>query len=142
MSAGDTPRFVVTSLPAPSPARLYEDLYGARGNGEHALQAVQGDLHRDRTAATTVLANAMRLIRAGAASALHQAARTQTLPHTAVAQAQPSTIILPLCNIAAQVKQYTDRILLHLPSACPVQALRPRGTALRYAVPLPVGNTS
>jgi hypothetical protein len=26
MSAGDTPRFVVTSLEAPTPQRLYEDL--------------------------------------------------------------------------------------------------------------------
>ena len=32
MHAGDNPRFVVTSLDAPTPAMLYEELYCARGN--------------------------------------------------------------------------------------------------------------
>jgi hypothetical protein len=68
--------------------------------------------------------------------------RTSTLRHTALAQAQPSTIILTLFKIAAQVKQYKDRILLHLPSACPVQALLHRVTALLSLAPLPMGNTS
>jgi hypothetical protein len=73
MSAGDNPRFVVTSLDAPPPSMLYEDLYGARGHGANAIKAVQGDLHSDRTSATTFLANAMRLGLACAASALHHA---------------------------------------------------------------------
>ena len=37
MSAGDNPRFVVTSLEAPTPQILYEDLYCARGNCENAI---------------------------------------------------------------------------------------------------------
>ena len=40
MSAGDNPRFVVTSLDAPTPQMLYEDLYCARGNCENAIKAV------------------------------------------------------------------------------------------------------
>jgi hypothetical protein len=84
----------------------------------------------------------MRWVLACAVYALQHALRTQTLQHTALAQAQPSTIILTLFTIAAQVKQYKDRILLHLPSACPGQALLQRVTALLYAVPLPVDNTS
>lgn len=142
MSAGDNPRFVVTSLNAPTPAMLYEDLYCARGNCENAIKAVKGDLRSDRTSATTFLANAFRLLLACAAYVLHHALRTSTLHHTALAQAQPSTIILTLFKIAAQVKQYKDRIVLHLPSACPVQALLHRVTALLYVVPLPVENTS
>ena len=142
MSAGDNPRFVVTSLDVPTPAMLYEDLYCARGNCENAIKAVKVDLRSDRTSATTFLANALRLLLACAAYVLHHALRTSTLHHTALAQAQPSTIIVTLCKIAAQVKQYKDRILLHLPSACPVQALLHRVTALLYMVPLPVGNTS
>jgi hypothetical protein len=142
MSAGDNPRFVVTSLHAPPPSMLYEDLYCARGTCENAIKAVKVDLRSDRTSATTFLANAMRLVLACAAYALHHALRPQTLQHTALAQAQPSTIILTLFTIAAQVKQYKDRRLLHLPSACPVQALLQRVTALLYAVPLPVENTS
>ena len=61
-SAGDNPRFVVTSLDAPTPAMLYEDLYCARGNCENDIKAVKNDLHSDRTSATTFLANAMRLL--------------------------------------------------------------------------------
>ena len=142
MSAGDNPRFVVTSLDAPTPQMLYEDLYCARGNCENDIKAVKCDLHSDRTSATTFLANAMRLILACAAYALHHALRTHTLQHTALAQAQPSTVILTLFKIATQVKQYKDRLLLHLPSSCPVKALLQRVTTLLCAVPVPVGNTS
>jgi hypothetical protein len=142
MSAGDNPRFVVTSLHAPTPQMLYEDLYCARGNCENNIKAVKHDLHSDRTSATTFLANAMRLLLTCAAYALHHALRTHTLQHTALAQAQPSTVILTLCKIATQVKQYKDRILLHLPSSCPVKALLQRVTALMCAVPDLACNTS
>ena len=121
---------------------LYEDPYCARGNCENAIKAVKNDLHSDRTSATTFLANAMRLLLACAAYLLHHALRTHTLHHTALAQAQPSTIILTLFKVAAQVKQYKDRILLHLPSSCPVKAAVTSGDdpAVRY--PGPVCNTS
>jgi hypothetical protein len=142
MRAGDHPRFVVTSLDAPTPPMRDEDLSGARGHGENAIKAVQVDLHSERTSATTFLANAMRLVLACAASALHHALRTHTLQHTALAQAQPSTVILILLKIATQITQYKERILLHLPSACPVKALLHRVTTLLSAVPVPVGNTS
>jgi len=142
MQADDNPRFVVTSLTAPTPQMLYEDLYCARGNCENAIKAVKVDLHSDRTSATTFLANAMRLLLACAAYALHHALRTHTLQHTALAQAQPSTIMLTLFKIATQVKQYKDRILLHLPSSCPVKTLLQRVTTLLCAVPEPVCNTS
>ena len=62
MAAGDNPRFVVTSLAAPTPQRLYEDLYCARGNCENDIKAVKCDLRSDRTSATTFLANATRLL--------------------------------------------------------------------------------
>jgi len=142
MAAGDNPRFVVTSLEAPTPQRVYEDIYCARGNCENDIKAVKGDLHSDRTSATTFLANAMRLLLSCAAYVLHHALRTHTLQHTALAQAQPSTLILTLFKVATQIKQYKDRLLLHLPSSCPVQGLLHRVTALLYLVPLPAGNTS
>jgi hypothetical protein len=142
MRAGDNPRFVVTSLDAPTPAMLYEDLYCARGNCENDIKAVKNDLHSDRTSATTFLANAMRLLLACAAYVLHHALRTHTLHHTALAQAQPSTVILTLFKIATQIKQYKERILLHLPSSCPVKALLHRVTTLLCTVPAPVCNTS
>jgi Transposase DDE domain group 1 len=142
MAVGDTPRFVVTSMEAPTPQQVYEVLYCARGNCEKAITAVQCDLHSDRTSATTFLANAMRLLRTCAASILHHALRRHTLQHTALAQAQPSTVIVTLFKVATQIKQYKDRILLHLPSSCPVKALLHRITTLLSAVPLPAGNTS
>jgi hypothetical protein len=130
MAAGDHPRFVVTSLAAPTPQCVYEDISGARGTCANHLKAVKGDLHSDRTSATTFLANAMRLLLSCAASALHHALRTQTLQQTALAQAQPATVILTLCKVATKVKKYQDRLLLHLPSSCPVKALLQRVTAL------------
>src|SRR5438874_12302689 len=142
MAASDNPRFVVTSLGAPTPQQTYEAIYGARGNGENHIKAVKCDLHSDRTSATTFLANATRLILACAAYALHHALRTSTLQHTALAQAQPSTVMLTLFKIATQVKQYKDRILLHLPSSCPVKALLQRVTTLLCAVPELAYNTS
>jgi hypothetical protein len=142
MAAGDNPRFVVTSLEAPTPSQVYEDLYCARGNCENDIKAVKNDLHSDRTSATSFLANAMRLLLACAAYILHHALRTHTLAHTALATAQPSTVILTLFKVATQVKQYKDRILLHLPTSCPVKALLHRVTTLLSAVPVPALNTS
>jgi hypothetical protein len=142
MGTGDNPRFVVTSLEAPTPQMLYEDLYCARGNCENDIKAVKTDLHSDRTSATTFLANAMRLLLACAAYALHHALRTQTLQHTALAQAHPSTVMLTLVKVVAQGKQYKDRILLHLPTSCPVKALFYRITGLLSAVPVPIVNTA
>jgi hypothetical protein len=142
MAAGDNPRFVVTSLVAPTPQMVYEDLYCARGNCENDIKAVKCDLHSDRTSATTFLANAMRLLLSCAAYVLHHALRTHTLSHTALATAQPATLILTLFKVATQVKQYKDRILLHLPTSCPVKALLHRVTTLLSVSPVPALNTS
>jgi hypothetical protein len=68
--------------------------------------------------------------------------RTHTLQHTGLANAQPATVILTLLKVATQIKQSKDRILLHLPSSCPVKALLHRVTALLSAVPVPALNTS
>jgi hypothetical protein len=142
MAAGDNPRFVVTSLADPSPQQLYEDLYCARGNCENDIKALKCDLHSDRTSATTFLANATRLLLACGAYVLHHALRTHTLAHTTLATAQPCTVILTLFKVATQVKQYKDRILLHLPTSCPVKALLRRVTTLLTALPVPALNTS
>jgi hypothetical protein len=115
---------------------------GARGNGANESQAVTGARHSDRTSATTCLAQALRLLWAWAASGLHHALRTPPLAHTALATAPPSTVILTLFKEAPQVQQSQDRLLLHLPTSCPVQALVHRGTPLRAALPVPAVHTS
>ena len=143
MAAGDNPRFVVTSLQgAARPSRCMKNSTVHAGNCENDIKAVKCDLHSDRTSATTFLANAMRLLLACAAYVLHHALRTHTLAHTPLAPAQPSTVILTLFKVATQIKQYKDRILLHLPSSCPVKAFLHRVTALLSAVPVPALNTS
>ena len=142
MAAGDNPRFVVTSLAAPPPPQVYADLYCARGQCENDIKAVQCALHSARTSATTFLANAVRLLLACGAYVLHHALRTHTLAHTALATAQPSTVIFTLFKVATQVKQYKDRILLHLPTSCPIKALLSRVTTLPTAIPVPAWNTS
>ena len=142
MAAGDNPRFVVTSLEAPPPQQVYEDLYCARGNCENDIKAVKNDLHSDRTSATPFLANATRLLLSCAAYVLHHALRTHTLAHTALATAQPGTVILTLFKVATQITQYKNRILLHLPTSCPVKALLRRVTMLLTAIPVPALNTS
>ncbi len=98
-------------------------MYCARGHGENAIKAVKNALHSDRTSAPTFLANATRLLLACGAYVLHHALRIHTLAHTALATAQPSPVILTLFKVATHVKQYKDRILLHLPTSCPVKAL-------------------
>jgi hypothetical protein len=142
MLAGENPRFVVTSLDAPPPQMVYEDLYCARGNCENDIKAVKCDLHSDRTSATTFLANTLRLLLACAAYVLHHALRTHTLQHTSLANAQPSTVILHPLQGGNADQTVQGSILLHLPSSCPVKALLHRVTALLSAVPLPLVNTS
>jgi hypothetical protein len=142
MAAGDNPRFVVTSLEAPTPQHLYEDLYGARGNGANDSKAVKCALHSDRPSATTFLANAVRLLWSCGAYVLHHALRMHTLAHTGLPTAQPSTVILTLCKVATQIKQSKDRMLLHLPTSCPVKALLHRVATWLTAIPVPALNTA
>jgi uncharacterized CHY-type Zn-finger protein len=65
----------------------------------------------------------MRLILHCAAYVLHQQLRVHALNHTEPAAAQPNTVILKLFKVATQIKQYKDRIVLHLQSAYPFKHL-------------------
>ena len=79
------PRFVVTSLhEAEATARyLYEDLYCARGDMENRIKECQLDLFADRTPATTMRANQLRLWFASMAYVLLCALRRIGLAGTA-----------------------------------------------------------
>ena len=136
MELGENPRFVVTSLEAPEPIRVYEELYCARGQAENWIKHLKAELASDRTSCTTFLANCMRLLEHAAAYALHQQLRTQVLQHTELAHAQPSTVITKLFKIAVQVRQFKDRVILHLPTSCPVKQLLQTVTE-RLFVPKP-----
>ena len=119
----DNERFVVTSLCGPTPRALYRQEYCGRGQAENWIKQVKCDLQSDRTSASTFLANFGRLLLTAAAYVLHQQLRQIGLQDTALAAAQPRTVILSLFKIAVRVKQYKDRVLLHLPTSCPVKAL-------------------
>ena len=123
LPAKDNQRYVVTSLRGPTPGALYRHVYCLRGQAENWIKQVKSDLKSDRTSASTFIANFARLLLAGAAYVLHQNLRQLGLQGTELAAAQPKTVILSLFKIAVRVKQYKDRVLLHLPSACPVKAL-------------------
>ena len=134
MNLGENPRFVVTSLEAPTPEAVYRDLYCARGQDENFIKAVKNDLASDRTSDHAFLANHLRLFYACAAYTLIHSLRENTLCHTELAKAQPMSIILKLFKLAVRVVQYKDRIKLHLPSGCPVKGLLHRVTELLYRV--------
>ena len=119
----DNERFVVTTLRSPSPRTLYQQEYCARGQAELWIKQVKCDLKSDRTSASSFVANFGRLLLTAAAYVLHQQLRQLGLQGTALATAQPKTVILSLFKIAVRVKQYKDRVLLHLPTACPVKVL-------------------
>lgn len=121
--AKDNQRFVVTTLRSPSPQTLYQQEYCARGQAENLIKQVKVDLKSDRTSASSYLANFARLLLTAGAYVLHQQLRHLALQNTPLATAQPRTVMLSLFKIATRVKQYKDRVLLHLPSACPVKAL-------------------
>lgn len=118
----DNERFVVASMRGPSPRTLYQREYCARGQAEGWIKQVKCDLKADRASARSLIANFGRLLFA-AAYVLHQQLRQPGLQGTALATAQPKTVILSLFKIAVRVQQYKDRVLLHLPTACPVKAL-------------------
>ena len=119
----DNQRYVVTSLRSPSPRALYQQDYCARGQAENLIKQVKVDLKSDRTSASSFLANFARLLFTAGAYVLHQQLRHLGLQDTSLATAQPRTVMLSLFKIATRVKQYKDRVLLHLPSACPVKEL-------------------
>ena len=142
MALGDNPRFVVTSMNLPEPQTVYADLYCARGQAENFIKQVKCDLAADRTSCTTFLANCMRLILHCAAYVLHQQLRVHALSHTELAAAQPNTVILKLFKVATQIKQYKDRIVLHLPSAYPFKHLLWTLTERLFLAKLPAANSS
>ena len=115
------PRFVVTSLhEAEATARyLYEDLYCARGDMENRIKECQLDLMADRTPATTMRANQLRLWFASMAYVLLCALRRIALAGTQLASATCGTIRLKLLKIGAQVTVSVRRVKFALASACP-----------------------
>ena len=119
---GANPRFVVTNVPG-DPQALYEDVYCQRGEMENRIKEQQLELFADRTSCHKFLANQFRLLESAAAYVLMQALRRTALAGTELARAQVGTIRLKLLKVAARVLVSVRRVLFHLASSYPYQAL-------------------
>lgn len=131
---GANPRFIVTNLPAAGfqddadktrfiPARLYEELYCARGEMENVLKQQVLDLHADRMSTHYLASNQLRLWLAAFAYLLLERMRTLGLAGTELAQATVGSVRLRLLKVAAQVRISVRRVYVQLSSAYPLQAL-------------------
>ena len=134
MREGENPRFIVTNLPAKgfkpekdktrfSPARLYEELYCARGDMENKLKQQVLDLHADRMSTQYLASNQFRLWEAMFAYLLLERLRTQGLAGTELERATAGSLRLKLLKIAAQVRVSVRRVYVQMNSAFPLQEL-------------------
>jgi hypothetical protein len=119
---GANPRFVVVNVPG-DPQELYEEVYCQRGEMENRIKEQQGGLFADRTSCHRLLANQFRLLLSSAAYVLVQALRRRALEGTELARAQVGTIRLKLFKVAARVKVSARRVVFHLASSYPYQAV-------------------
>jgi Transposase DDE domain group 1 len=134
MAEGENPRFVVTNLPAKgfkdnkdktrfTPARLYEELYCARGDMENMLKQQVLDLQADRMSTHNLASNQFRLWEATFAYLLLERLRTQGLAGTELERATAGSLRLKLLKVAAQVRVSVRRVYVQLSSAYPLQEL-------------------
>ena len=150
MKEGENPRFVVTSLPASgfqdekdqsrfSPARLYEELYCARGDMENKLKQQVLDLQADRMSTHYMASNQFRLWEAMLAYLLLERLRTQGLTGTELERATAGSLRLKLLKVAAQVRVSVRRVYVQMSSAFPLQELFALCHQRLMALALPAG---
>ena len=134
LAEGENPRFVVTNLPAKGfkgdpdrgrfhPARLYEELYCARGDMENLLKQQVLDLRADRMSTHHLASNQFRLWEAAFAYLLLERLRTQGLAGTELERATAGSLRLKLLKVAAQVRVSVRRVYVQLSSTYPLQEL-------------------
>lgn len=116
-------RFVVTSLTGGRGKWLYERLYCARGQAENHIKAFKTHLKADRTSCHRALANQMRLVLTGLAYWLMTWLRGLAPRRSPWARRQFDTLRLRLLKLGARVAEKPTKITLHLPAACPDQAI-------------------
>jgi hypothetical protein len=112
------PRFVVTSGDE-EPEQEYR-IYCARGDRENRIKEFKCDMASGRTSCHRFLANQYRVLMHSAAYLLMQVIQ-QALTGTSWAAKQVGTLRTRLLKIGARVVESCRRVLLHLPTSCPVQ---------------------
>ena len=121
LAKGANPRFVVTSL---SPeefdaSTLYEKEYCARGDMENRIKEQQLYLFADRTSASTMRANQLRLWLSSVAYVLVNALREVALKGTELQNAQCHTIRLKLFKIGAAIRVTVRKVWVSLSTSYP-----------------------
>src|SRR4051794_21497412 len=122
-SQGTDTRFIVTNLPGGSARALYERGYCQRGQAENHLKAWKRHLAADRTSCCRASANQFRLMLHTGAYWLLWSLRSLMPKRSSWRTAQFDTLRLRLVKLAARVVALKTRIMLHLPSTCPDQAI-------------------
>ncbi len=122
---GANPRFVVTSISSEEipPRELYEDEYCERGEMENRIKEQQLYLFADRTSASSMRANQLRLWFSSVAYTLLQVLRQFGLRGTRFARARCDTIRLKLLKIGASVRVTVRRVWLSMSESHPYQEL-------------------
>jgi hypothetical protein len=132
MASGDNPRFVVTNLPVEGfpgdedrsrfiPARLYEELYCARGDRENLLKQQVLDLQADRMSTHPLASNQLRLWFATLGYLLMERLHAQGLAGTELARATVGSVRLRLLKVAAQVRVSVRRVYVQLSRSYPLK---------------------
>ena len=121
LAKGENPRFVVTTLPRDEydATAVYEQEYCARGDMENRIKEQQLYLFADRTSASTMRANQLRLWLSSVAYVLVNTLREVGLKGTQFEKAQCHTIRLKLFKIGAAVRVTVRKVWLSFSTAYP-----------------------
>jgi Transposase DDE domain group 1 len=120
---GTDTRFIVTDLAGGSARALYETSYCQRGQAGNHLKAWKRHLAADRTSCSRASADQFRLMLHTGAYWLLWSLRSLMPKRSSWRAAQFDTLRLRLIKLAARVVALKTRVMLHLPSACPDQAI-------------------
>ena len=121
VAKGQNPRFVVTSLSTAEidAATVYEKEYCARGDMENRIKEQQLYLFADRTSASTMRANQLRLWLSSVAYVLVNTLREVGLKGTQFAKSQCNTIRLKLFKIGAAIRVTVRKVWVSLSTSYP-----------------------
>ena len=133
---GVNTRFVVTDLEQARTQLVYRQLYCARGQMENEIKDHKRYLKSDRTSCHRFEANQFRVFLHSAAYVLLDTLRREVLKGTPWAHATMETIQLRLLKLGARVHEFTERIKISLPTACPVAPVLRRSLTLLACVRL------
>ena len=138
LAKGSNPRFVVTSLSSNKfdAANTYEKQYCARGDMENRIKEQQLYLFADRTSASTMRANQLRLWLSSVAYVLLNALRELGLQGTELERAQCHTIRTKLLKIGAAIRVTVRKVWVSMSSSYPFMETFNRVFNTLQALPL------